>query len=389
MRSTRRTVTAAISAELFRPLLLTILAVLGAAAFGSAQSRLTGGAGTIYVGAYSKRIIAIDEGTERPSAEIQMTTGIPEALLLSADGKAFYVANADLEHIEVVDLATRKVVDAFTLSEGNKKVRIMAYAPDPQLRVMTLITTTTTKLVDRFEIGSPTLIRYDLNGHKAIRTAPWSTDPEPGFYSLLKYSPDGKLLYAFGDEIVILDSETLQPVGVWNLSLRVEPGLGRFDVGWLEDANDDPGYVSGVFTMEDRVQHRRLLVVGRINLNERDLDFFPLGPAPEHGRLRFALGLDRAHGYILLSDIGHHEFWTIDIPGRRLLKKLEFKGRPRMEIKASSNGKLIYILGAGNTIDLYNASDFVYLRTITLDTDMTSFSVIPRQGSQAPGAVRR
>jgi len=89
MRSTRRTVTASISVELHRPLCLTILAVLGAAAFGSGQSKLTGGAGTIYVGSYSKRIIAIDEDRERPSAEIPMTTGIPETLLLSPDGKAF------------------------------------------------------------------------------------------------------------------------------------------------------------------------------------------------------------------------------------------------------------------------------------------------------------
>ena len=68
----------------------------------------------------------------------------------------FYVANADLEHI-VVDLATRKVRDAFTLSEGNRRVRIMAYAPDPQRRVMALIATTT-KLVDRLTQRSDDVI---------------------------------------------------------------------------------------------------------------------------------------------------------------------------------------------------------------------------------------
>ena len=50
----------------------------------------------------------------------------------------------------------------------------------------------------------------------------------------------------------------------------------------------------------------------------------------------------------------------------------EFKGRPRMGLKTSSNGKVLYIYGAGNTIDLYDASTFKYLRTITLDTDTTT-----------------
>ncbi len=51
---------------------------------------------------------------------------------------------------------------------------------------------------------------------------------------------------------------------------------------------------------------------------------------------------------------------------------MEFQGRPRMSLKSSSNGKVLYLYGAGNTIDLYDASSFKYMRTITLDTDTTT-----------------
>ena len=35
-------------------------------------------------------------------------------------------------------------------------------------------------------------------------------------------------------------------------------------------------------------------------------------------------------------------------------------------------GGLLYIYQAGNTIDLYDAATFQYLRTISLDADMTT-----------------
>ena len=43
-----------------------------------------------------------------------------------------------------------------------------------------------------------------------------------------------------------------------------------------------------------------------------------------------------------------------------------------MSLKTSSNGKLLYIFTAGNTIDLYDAETYQYLRTITLDGDQTT-----------------
>ena len=101
--------------------------------------------------------------------------------------------------------------------------------------------------------------------------------------------------------------------------------------------------------------------------------------------MSFALGADRQRGYVLVQDIGHHELWTIDIPGRKLLKKTTFDGRPRMAIRTSSNGKILYFYEAGNTIDMYEASEFKYLRTITLDADMTydSFHVVPPRAHPA------
>ena len=48
-----------------------------------------------------------------------------------------------------------------------------------------------------------------------------------------------------------------------------------------------------------------------------------------------------------------------------------------MSMRVSSSGNVLYIYTAGNTIDLYDSSSLKYLRTITLDGDMTSFTLLP------------
>jgi len=346
----------------------------------SADAPITGGAGAIYLASYARRIAVIDEATEKLTAEIPLQTGLAWAMRLSSDATRFYVQSADQEHFEVVDVASRTTLDTFTLSDGNAHVRALAYNVDPQNRMMVLVARSATKLVDRFEIGPPTFIQYDLREHKIVRTVPWATDPEPQYYYLqLRFSPDGKLLYVFANQIVIYDAATLVKVDAWDFSLPNEPAIGRFDLSSMDETNDEPGFFTALFTVRDPVQKRRILVVGRADLGRKHIDFFPIGPAPEHEEVSFALAADRTHGYVLLQDIGRYELWTLDMERRKLESRVSFAARPRMALRSSSNGRILYLYEAGNTIDLYQADGFKYLRTITLSGDMmyNTFHVVP------------
>ena len=54
-----------------------------------------------------------------------------------------------------------------------------------------------------------------------------------------------------------------------------------------------------------------------------------------------------------------------------------------MSLRTSSNGRLLYIYNAGNTIDMYDAASYKYLRTVMLDGDMTTqFYVVPRAANR-------
>ena len=130
------------------------------------------------MGSYSGHLTAVDEATET-FTKIPLATGAPFAVRLSPDRSRFYVQSANQERFEVVDVAARKSLDSFTLSDASRHVRALAYEVDPQHRTMVIVAKVATKLVDRWEIGAPEFILYDLAAHKVTRTLPWTIDPEP------------------------------------------------------------------------------------------------------------------------------------------------------------------------------------------------------------------
>ena len=342
----------------------------------SAQApELTGGTATIYIGAYQGQILVLDEATEQVVDTITMTLdGPPSSLMLSKDGTRFYMRDRTFEHIEVIDVATRRSIDTLTLSEGTTKVRIRNFRAAPDHSYIILLTDAATKHVDRFEIAPRTLVKVSLDTHEVMQEIPWPDDEEQISVSML-FSPDGDLLYLFGQEIIVLDTDGFEEVERWQLSQLDESGLGRFDFGFQYDPNEEPGFFSGIFRVRDPVQNRSLMGIARINLADRDIDFYTLGPAERVGSFSVAPGRQKAYG--VLSQIGHYEFWTFDLAGRRLENRQVIDGRPRMSLRPSSNGQILYVYGAGNTIDLYEAATYRFLRTITLDGDMTTMFVVP------------
>ena len=233
-----------------------------------------------------------------------------------------------------------------------------------------MLTASATKLIDRFEIGTPTLVQYDLKTHKIVRTIPWPNGEERENANI-QFSPDGKLMYLFSDQDVLIYETDEVHAGR-------QVGAVEADRGGLRPARvrleRHPQRRARLLhrrssTSQDPVQHRRIMGIGRVNLAAKTVDFYTLGPSSP---VSFTMAPGRKIGYGLFQDIGRYEFWKFDLESRKLAGRTEFTGRPRMSLKTSSNGKVLYIYNAGNTIDLYDAETYQYMRTITLDGDMTT-----------------
>jgi hypothetical protein len=353
---------------------VSLVALIASSTEVTAQQRFgrgvngIGGNSLLYIGTYNGDIQIFDEATEKLVDSIKLQTGIPRSLILSGDKKRFYVLDSTLEKVEIVDIASRKSLETFTLSSGPTKVRIRSMQVDPLQRFMILLTRSATKKRDRWEIGDVALQLYDLQQKKITRDVPW-----PGGEARenvnMRFSPDGKLLYFFGDDVLIVETENFTEVDTWQLSRPIEQGLGRVSFGAVDDVNDDPGFFTGLFSMQDPVMNRRIMGIGRVNLVGKSVDFHPIGPAEFVG---FAMAPDRKRAYGLLQQIGRYEFWSFDLDQKKLLNRTAFEGRPRMALRVSSNGRLLYVFQAGATIDVYDASNYRYLRTIEMTADQTT-----------------
>ena len=333
----------------------------------------SGGNGVIYMAAYDQAIHVIDESTLEVVDRIETTTGIPISLTLSQNHERIYLRNAEFEEIEIIDVAARKSIDSFTLSRGNSKVRIWGMTVDPQEEFVILNTMRYTKRIDRWEVDDPVLLRYDLKEKEVTDTIPWP-DGEERQRVRLMFSPDGEYLYFFGRDILVLETENYTEADRWELSRPLEEGLGRFSFGFPRSSHDEPGIHTGLFNFTDPVQNRRIMGIARVNLAEREFDFFTLGPSRG---VSFRLAPGGRKGYGLVQQIGNYEIWTFDLEGRRVESRQRFAGRPRMSLEVSSNGELLYIYNAGSTIDVYDADTYEFLRTVAYDADMTSFIMIP------------
>jgi hypothetical protein len=358
-------------------------AVLSAGLLVSAQPKPaaptpTGGNGKLYIGTYAGDIQVIDEATEKLVDRIVLKTGIPRSAIPSQDRTRFYVLDSTYERLEVVDIASKSTLQTYSLREGNRRMRVISMQPDPLNRFLILLTRTATKQIDRWEIGPPTLQQFDLATGKVTRTIPWPRNEERENANL-RFSPDGKFLYFFSEDVIVLDTTDFKEVETWPFSQPVEPGLGRVNLGPVHDFFDAPGMFTGLFTMQDPVQHRRIMGIGRVDLTARRIDFRPLGPAES---VSFTQAPDRKRAYGLKQDIGRYEFWTFDLEKPSVVSRAEFKGRPRMGLRVSSNGHLLYIYVAGATIDVYDAASYKYLRTIQMNADQTTdLYVVPAAGT--------
>jgi len=246
-------------------------------------AKIIAGTGTLFVGGWPNKIFVIDEATEKITGTIDIATGDPTRMVLSRDKKRFYVVNSLSEQVEIIDIASRKSIDHFSLSEGRKKVFIRSMIPDPLHRFLVMLTKTAEKKIDRFEQDKTTKFAVvDLAQKKIVRTADVPKDEEPpgfGFGGGMRLSPDGKYLYVFRNNVLIFDTTDFKLVEKIELSKPQFPGIANVGIGMPLDSIQEPGMLISVFNSTDPVVRRNVFGIARFDLTRRTFEFTPVGPS--------------------------------------------------------------------------------------------------------------
>ncbi len=351
----------------------------GCAAIASCAS-----AGMLFLPAYPASVLVFDEAKAQIVDRIPLQTGTPMSIRLSPDHKRIYVTTIDHNGIEVIDVATRKVINHFQLNTPTKQYRLFAGSPDPDGKLFYAVTKEITQFTEHFEVAKPKYTLVDLVQQKIIKTVdiPRSEESQNvGDYGVgwLEVSPDGKYLYQFGQEITILQSSDFKVLDHIDLSRPDAPGMENIHFGSDLDLINTPGEHTGMFVWSDPVIHSHVFGLARFDLSTRRIDFNPIGPAPP-GMEGIQVTPDKKTAYTVVATGTHGtkrcEFWAFDLTSDQITQKAEVPCRTRFSLGISADGKKLYIYGAGFDIEVYDAATLRYEKTWDLNNDVTYAGIV-------------
>jgi DNA-binding beta-propeller fold protein YncE len=341
-------------------------------------------AGTLFLPAYPNALIVVDEAKGEVVDRIPLVTGTPRAIRLSPDRKKIYVTTVDHNGIEVIDIASRKVTNHFVLNTSTKQFRMRGAAVDPDGKLLYTVTKEIDKFPDHFEVSPAKFTIIDLADQKIVKTVDIPREDaaanEAGFgRTPLEVSPDGKFIYQFGAKINVFSAADFKRIDRIDLAQPDFPGMERVRFGGDLDLIGQPGQHISIFNSADPVVHNRTFGIARFDLATRQMDFDPIGPAPE-AMAGLQVTPDKKFAYTVVSNGSQGnkrcEFWAFDLSNDRRTQTAEVPCRSRFSFGMASSGKKLYIYGAGFEIEVYDAATLQHETTWDLKTDVTPAGIV-------------
>ena len=336
-------------------------------------------AGTLYLPAYPGSVLVFDEAKGQIVDRIPLVTGSPMSMRLAPDHKRIYVTTIDHNGIEVIDVATRRVIDHFVLNTGSTQYRFHGGAADPRGRYFYTTLREIDKLQDHFEVKHARYAVIDLEQQKIVKTFEMPPEDERANRLFFEVSPDGKYLYQFGRKIKILQTADFKLVEELDLA---QPSFGALDnvhLGSDLDLISQPGMHVSFFNSSDPIVHNRVFGLARLNLATRQVDYDPIGPAPS-GMAGIQVTPDKKSAYTIVANgvNGNKrcEFWKFDLTSDRITQREDVPCRTRFSFGMSSDGKKLYIYGAGFEIEVYDATTLKWEKTWDLNNDITYAGIV-------------
>jgi len=341
-------------------------------------------AGTLYLPAYPASVLVFDEEKAQIVDRIPLLTGTPIGIRQSPDHKRIYVTTIDHNGIEVIDVATRKVINHFVLNTPTRQYRFFAGTPDPEGKLFYTVTKEISAFPEHYEVSKPKYTIVDLTQQKIIKTVEIPKEEESqnqGEWGTgaIEVSPDGKLLYQFGERITILQSLDFKVLDHIDLSRPDAPGMENVHYGGDLDLINEPGEHTAIFVSSDPIVHNRIFGLARFDLSTKRIDFNPIGPAPA-GLAGLQVTPDKKWAYTIVANGMHGnkrcEFWAFDLATDRIAQKAEVPCRTRFTLGISADGKKLYIYGAGFEIEVYDAATLKHEKTWDLKNDITVAGIV-------------
>lgn len=361
---------------------LSIAALLAGTTVASASAQ----ASTLFMGSYPDRMLIVDEASGKVTDTLTLASGLPTSMRISNDRKKIYVTTITTSGIEVIDTATKKVVNSFSLNTPTTRYRFNGGVPDPSGRYFYTMLTKFEKLNDRYLVSPQQFAVIDLQKKAVVRTSevPKEDDSNPnaGWRTNYMMSEDGKTLFVIRDKVLVLDTADLKVKERIEVSRPEATGIEGVTFGGGVEALRNPHEYVSLFNATDPYIHNKIFGVGRFNLATKAFDFRPIGPAP-YGMAGLQVSPDLKQGWTVVTNgtVGNKrcEFWHLDLTTNQVKNKAEFPCRSRFQFGMSGDGTKLYIYGASYDIEIYDAQTLAHEKTVDLGADSTGAGMIITQ----------
>lgn len=355
------------------------LAALPALLAGTASTQ----ASTLFMGSYPDKMLIVDEATGTVRDRITLASGLPTSMRLSNDQKRIYVTTITTSGIEVIDTATKKVINSFSLNTPTVRYRFNGGTPDPSGRYFYTTIQRFDKLADRYTVSPQMFAVIDLQKKAVVRTAEVpeedARNPNAGWRTNYMMSEDGKTLFLIRDKVLVIDTADLKVKERIEVSRPEATGIDGVSFGGGVEALRNPREYVALFTAQDPYIRNKIFGVGRFDLKTKAFDFRPIGPAPT-GMAGLQISPDMKEGWTVVTyeKTGNKrcEFWHLDLSTNLLKNKAEFPCRSRFQFGMSGDGAKLYIYGASYDIEIYDAQTLQHEKTVDLGNDTTGAGMI-------------
>jgi len=356
---------------------------LGLAAALALAGTAASAAPAMFLGGYPDELLTFNESTGTVMQKTKLATGLPTSMRLSNDKKLLYVTTITTSGIEVLDVATRKVINSFALNTPTERYRFMGGVPDPTGRYYYTVGTRMEKLPDRWLIGKSQYMVIDLKLKKVVRTRDVDAEDETNnFRSGFMLSEDGKTLYVLREKVLVVNTADLKVAQRFDLAKPEMSGMENVNFGGGVQSMANPREFVSLFNASDPYIHNKVFGIARLNLASREFTFAPIGPAPS-ALSGLEVTPDGKDGYTVVTSgtLGNKrcEFWHFDLATNKVLDKAEFQCRSRFTFGMSGDGTKLYIYGASFDIEVYDAKTLKYEKKWDLGNDATMAGMVITQ----------
>lgn len=336
-------------------------------------------AGTLLLGTYPDKLFTVDDATGAVKEKIPLEAGLPVSLRLSTDQKTIYATTITTSGVIVMDAASRKILNQFSLNTATDKYRFNGGVPDPTGRFFYTTILHIDKQVDRYVVSKQQFAVIDLKAKKIVRTADLEPEDDAlggGYRAPMMISPDGRTLYLFKDKVLVVDVPTLKVVDRIDVQKADATGYENVAFGGgveglqMTSANE----MVSLFMAADPYVHNKVFGLGRFDLSARKFAFTPIAPITNQiSGLEVSPDGKTAYTVATYGQTGNKrcEFWKFDLAAAKLTDKSEFHCRSRFTLGMSGDGAKLYVYGASYDIEVYDAASLKYEKTWDLGADAT------------------